>query len=196
QIGLKRTLVELKKKLALLNVVAFFEKNVFDLSVDLRPNLHGLIGFNIPDGRNLHRNITLFHRGNDHRNSGTLVCRSLDRPFVTAGCQENQCAYQTWQEQDLSRTSARTHSCYLSRLQSIFAVSISRTSWYKFQDSPSSIFRKCRGAILVFPESFDSYSSGLVLRRKKFHSAYMSASCSQIRLLMRRDRLPPNSFFT
>ncbi len=65
EVRLERPLVELKQKLALADVVAFFKEDLFDLPIDLGTDLHRLIGLDVSNGCDLNRNIALLDGGND-----------------------------------------------------------------------------------------------------------------------------------
>ena len=86
KIRLERPLVQLKQQLALAYVFAFFEEDLLDLTVDLGPDLHCLIGLNVADGLDLDRNVPLFDTGYHHRCCWTILGRQLF--FISASRQE------------------------------------------------------------------------------------------------------------
>jgi hypothetical protein len=92
KVCLERPFVQLKQRLALAYILSFFEEDLLDLTVDLRPDLHSLVRLNVADGSDLDRDVSLFDTGYDHRcrrmPPGT-ACR-LNLFFVFApGYEEN-----------------------------------------------------------------------------------------------------------
>jgi hypothetical protein len=67
KVCLERPLVQLKQRLALAYVLTFFEEDLLDLTVDLRPDLYSLVRLDVADGYDLDRNVSPFDSGHDHR---------------------------------------------------------------------------------------------------------------------------------
>jgi hypothetical protein len=92
EVRLERPFVQLKQQLALVHILSFFEEDFLDLTVDLGPDLHGLVRFNVADGLDLNRNVLLRDTGHDHRCRWTApgtACH-LNLSFVSApGYKEN-----------------------------------------------------------------------------------------------------------
>ena len=92
KVCLERPFVQLKQRLALAYILSFFEEDLLDLTVDLRPDLHSLVRLNVADGSDLDRDVSPFDTGHDHRCRWTppgSACH-LNLVFVPApGYEEN-----------------------------------------------------------------------------------------------------------
>ena len=84
KVRLEGPFVELKQRLALAHIFSFFEENFLDLTIDLGPDLHGLVRFNVADGLNLNRNVSLLHTSHDHGCRWTTSGTASHRNFVCA----------------------------------------------------------------------------------------------------------------
>ena len=71
KVRLKRPFVQLKQQLAFTHILSFFEEDFLDLAIDLGPDLHRLIRFNVADGLDLQRDILLLDTRHHHRRRGT-----------------------------------------------------------------------------------------------------------------------------
>src|SRR5882762_1198022 len=71
KVRLERPFIQLKQWLALRDILSFFEEDFLDLTVDLGPDLHGLVRFNVADGPDLNRNVSLLDTSHDHGCGGT-----------------------------------------------------------------------------------------------------------------------------
>ena len=90
KVRLERPFVQLKQRLPLTNVLSFLEEDFLDLTIDLRPDLHRLVGFHVADGVDLKWNVSLLDTGHHHGRRWTTPGTAHLLCFVRApGYQQN-----------------------------------------------------------------------------------------------------------